>query len=64
MEILNQILKHNHKWVLDRVAKLDENNQHDDGFSIVQEFEEWLDPDIEDHDIFSLEYIGEGSEYD
>ena len=39
MEILNQILKHNHTWVLDRVAKLDENNQHDDGFSIVQAFE-------------------------
>jgi hypothetical protein len=32
--------------------------------SIRQEFKEWLIPESEDHDIFSLEYIGEGSEYD
>ncbi len=30
----------------------------------LQEFKEWLIPESEDHDIFSLEYIGEGSEYD
>tara|TARA_B100001778_G_scaffold325027_1_gene320063 strand:- start:705 stop:899 length:195 start_codon:yes stop_codon:yes gene_type:complete len=64
METLEQILRHNHTWVLDRVAKLSVAKQHDDAFSIVQEFEEWLDPDANDHAIFSLEYIGEGSEYD
>ena len=31
---------------------------------IRKEFEEWLDPKVEDHDIFSLEFIGEGSKYD
>jgi hypothetical protein len=27
--------------------------------AIQSEFSEWLDPDILDHDIFSLEFIGE-----
>ena len=31
----------------------------DDAFSIQQEFAEWLNPDISDHDILSLEYIGD-----
>ena len=34
-----------------------------DAFALFSEFEEWYDKD-EDHDIFSLEYIGEGSKYD
>ena len=32
--------------------------------SIRQEFREWINPNIEDHNILSLEYIGEGSEFD
>ena len=35
----------------------------DDAFALFSEFEEWYDKD-EAHDIFSLEYIGEGSQYD
>ena len=34
----------------------------EDAFALFSEFEEWYDKD-EEHDIFSLEYIGEGSEY-
>tara|TARA_B100001029_G_C14718385_1_gene263796 strand:- start:232 stop:426 length:195 start_codon:yes stop_codon:yes gene_type:complete len=64
MESLEQTLQHNHTWVLDRVEFLSKKNIHDDAFSIVQEFEEWLDPNLEDHDVFSMEYIGEGSKYD
>tara|TARA_B100000579_G_C22178290_1_gene552941 strand:- start:169 stop:363 length:195 start_codon:yes stop_codon:yes gene_type:complete len=64
METLEQTLQRNHTWVLDRVEFLSKRNKHDDAFSIVQEFSEWLDPDIDDHDIFSMEYIGEGSKYD
>jgi hypothetical protein len=36
----------------------------EDAESIRKEFAEWLDPEIEDCDIVSLEYIGEGSEYE
>ena len=32
--------------------------------SIRQEFKEWLNPNTDDHDILSLEYIGEGSDFD
>jgi hypothetical protein len=31
----------------------------EDARSIQLEFSEWLNPDIEDHDIYSLEYIGD-----
>ena len=38
-------------------------NKLNDAMSIHREFKEWLDTKSEDHDIFSLEFIGEGSEY-
>ena len=38
-------------------------NKVNDAMSIHREFSEWFDPKVEDHDIFSLEFIGEGSEY-
>ena len=56
METLQQTLK--------RVEFLSEKDMHDDAFCIVQEFSEWLDPDVDDHDVFSMEYIGTGSDYD
>ena len=31
----------------------------DDAFSIQQEFAEWFNPDISNHDVVSLEYIGD-----
>ena len=57
MGTLEQTLKQTHDWVIDRVEILTENQLEEDAFSIVQEFSEWLDPDKDDHDIFSLEYI-------
>ena len=32
--------------------------------AIYKEFEEWIEMDDLDHDIYSLAYIGEDSEYD
>ena len=63
MQTLEQTLEQTHDWVIDRVDILTENELEEDAFSIVQEFSEWLDPDKEDHDICSLEYIGEDGEY-
>ena len=59
MEALEKTLKNTHDWTLKRVEFLSESNRHDDAFSVVQEFSEWLDMENEDHDIFSLEYIGD-----
>tara|TARA_R100000742_G_C4257388_1_gene75250 strand:+ start:69 stop:263 length:195 start_codon:yes stop_codon:yes gene_type:complete len=64
METLEQTLKHTHHWTLKRVELLSDKDRHDDAFCIVQEFSEWLDPDVDDHDVFSMQYIGEGSKYD
>ena len=44
-----------------RVVELTHKGREDDAYSIVQEFREWYDDD--DHEIYSLAYIGEGSEY-
>jgi hypothetical protein len=32
---------------------------YDSAVAIQSEFSEWLDPEISEHDIFSLEFIGE-----
>ncbi len=61
---LEKIIQQSHEWAIDRVHLLTDNKQEEDAYSIVQEFSEWINPKDEEHDIFSLEYIGEGSEYD
>lgn len=58
METLEQTLRTSHDWAVDRIHILCEKNM-EDAHAIQSEFSEWLDPEIEEHDIFSLEYIGE-----
>tara|TARA_B100001250_G_scaffold222030_1_gene190418 strand:+ start:241 stop:411 length:171 start_codon:yes stop_codon:yes gene_type:complete len=50
-----------HETARVRVVKLCDKGREDDAFSIVQEFREWYDDD--NHEIYSLAYIGEDSEY-
>ena len=64
MVTLQQTLRQTHDWALSRVETLTDEHSEEDAFSIVQEFSEWLDPENDNHDVYSLEYIGEGSEYD
>ena len=65
METLEQTLKTTHDWAVDRIHTLLELPSQDplacveDAHAIQSEFSEWLNPDIEDHDIYSLEFIGE-----
>jgi hypothetical protein len=79
METLEQTLKNTHDWSRERIHILCEEGDkeikrgldgmmkgkrmQDDAFALFSEFEEWYDEKDEEHDIFSLEYIGEGSEY-
>ena len=58
MVTLEQTLQTTHDWAVDRIHTLCEENI-ENAHAIQSEFSEWLDPDILDHDIFSLEYIGE-----
>ena len=67
MGTLEQTLKQTHDWAIDRITILTEEMDPElleDAFSIEREFDEWLAPENDDHEIFSLEYIGEGSEYE
>jgi len=58
MVTLEQTLQVAHDWAIDRIHTLCEENI-DNAHAIQSEFSEWLNPEILDHDIFSLEFIGE-----
>ena len=58
MVTLEQTLQTTHDWAIDRIHTLCEENI-ENVHAIQSEFSEWLDPDILDHDIFSLEFIGD-----
>ena len=71
METLQKTLRHTHDWALDRIEVLSSRSIHDhdidlfeDSNAIAQEFYEWVNPEIDDQEVISLEYIGEGSKYD
>jgi hypothetical protein len=55
---LEQTLRQSHDWAVDRIHYLSERDI-DNAYAIQSEFSEWLNPEIENHDIYSLEYIGE-----
>ncbi len=58
MVTLEETLTKTHDWAIDRIHSLCEQDL-DDAFALQTEFSEWLDPNILDHDIYSLEYIGD-----
>ena len=59
MEILEELLQTTHDWAIDRIHILCEKDCIENAHAIQSEFGEWLNPDILEHDIFSLTYIGE-----
>jgi hypothetical protein len=62
METLEETLQTSHDWAVDRIHYLCEEKDYEDAQAIQSEFSEWLNPDIPEHDIYSLEYIGEQNE--
>ena len=69
MESLDKTLYEVHEWARMRIATLTHSGNKEinalDEKCIREEFREWLDcENDEEFDIFSLEYIGEGSKYD
>ena len=62
METLEKTLKQSHDWAIDRMHFLCETKNIEDAHAIQSEFSEWLNPDIPEHDVFSLEYIGENND--
>tara|TARA_B100002019_G_scaffold119139_1_gene102261 strand:- start:984 stop:1196 length:213 start_codon:yes stop_codon:yes gene_type:complete len=65
MVTLEQTLERNYQWAIDRIHTLcqieayDDVTSIEDAHAIQNEFSEWLDPNINDHDVFSLAYIGD-----
>ena len=65
METLEETLSATHDWAVDRLHTLCDMKSDEvlesveNAHALRMEFAEWLDPTIEDHDIYSLEYLGE-----
>ena len=54
-------------WALQRIQNLTDTKNVDsvhDSYAIFKEFQEWIDPLEEDTEIYSMEWLGKGSEYD
>ena len=61
MVTLKQTLLRTREWSIFRIEDVKPGA---DKNALYKEFEEWIEMDDLDHDIYSLAYIGEGSEYD
>tara|TARA_B100001989_G_scaffold231392_1_gene190052 strand:+ start:314 stop:502 length:189 start_codon:yes stop_codon:yes gene_type:complete len=61
MVTLKQTLRRTREWSLFRIKEV---KPVADKNAIYKEFEEWIDMDDPEHDIYSLAYFGEDSEYD
>ena len=65
MVTLEDTLQKTHDWAVDRMHILCDTKTYDvlesieNAHAIQSEFAEWLDPDVEDHEIYSLEYLGD-----
>ena len=65
MVTLEETLDQISEWAVDRLHTLCDMESDDllevieDAHALQSEFAEWLDPNIEDHEIYSLEYLGE-----
>ena len=62
MVTLEETLQTAHDWAIDRIHTLCDKNCIENAHAIQSEFCEWLDPEIPEHDIFSLEFIGGGED--
>lgn len=59
MVTLEFTLRKSHDWAIDRIHLLSQQEDYEDAYAIQTEFREWMNPDINEHDIFSLTYLGE-----
>lgn len=56
---LHNLLRISNDWAVNRIHTLCDNHHYENAYAIQNEFREWLDPEIEEHDVYSLEYIGD-----
>jgi hypothetical protein len=46
-----------HDWAKDQIHALCDKNEYKNAHAIQKEFEEWLDPTIEDHEVIHLQFL-------
>jgi hypothetical protein len=66
MTTLEDTLRHSHDWAVDRIhflCNLNEEEEYQNAYSVHKEFDEWLNPNIDEHNVFSLQFLGD-EEYD
>ena len=60
---LEKTVQISHNWAIDRIHTLcqddSDDSKIDDAYALTQEFDEWLEPELDEHDILSLEFIGD-----
>ena len=57
---LEQTIQISHNWVIDRIHTLCQDDENiDDAYALTKEFDEWLEPERDEHDVLSLEFIGD-----
>ena len=65
MVTLEETISKTHDWAVDRLHTLCDMNSDDvlesveNAHALRMEFAEWLDPEVKDHEVYSLEYLGE-----
>ena len=67
MVTLEQTLRQTHDWAIERITLLCDKGNHDqmeDAFALEKEFDDWIRTGVDNDEIYSLEYIGTGSEYE
>ncbi len=57
---LEETIQISHNWAIDRIHTLCQDDENiDDAYALTKEFDEWLEPEIDEHDVLSLEFIGD-----
>jgi hypothetical protein len=59
MQEMEETLRYSHDWVMNRINELCANSEYKNAKALKKEFNEWLNPSIEEHNIVSLKFIGE-----
>lgn len=59
MKTLENTLRDIHDWATALIDLHNELEHIQDSIAIAEEFYEWLDPQVENVDVVSLDYIGE-----
>jgi len=56
---LSKSIQTSYNWAVERIHTLNEDKEAENASAIQSEFNEWMDPEIPNHNIFHLEYLAD-----